>query len=66
MQLLDDKGEKEVESLILIFIEKHKDKFKEVKKKNIMNDVCDYPQCFVRIMAYNLMVMVDSELRFSI
>ena len=65
MQLLDDKGEKEVESHNVIYIEKHKDKFKEVKK-NIMNDVCDYPQCFVTIMAYNLMVMVDSELRFSI
>ena len=39
------------------------DEFNEVAKKYISNGICDYPQCFIIIMAYNLMWTQDGELK---
>ena len=37
--------------------------FNEVTKKYILNGMCDYPQCFITIMAYNLMWTQDGEFK---
>ena len=37
--------------------------FNEVAKKYILNGMHDYPQCFINIMAYNLMWTQDKELK---
>ena len=50
----DGKNEEEkVESLNLMIDETVE--FNEVAKKYILNGMHDYPQCFITIMAYNLM-----------
>ena len=51
--LPDGKSEEEVEPLNLMMDESGK--FNEVAKKCILNDMHDYPQCFITIMPYNLM-----------
>ena len=64
VRLPDNNNEQEVEPLNLILNEKDKDEFREVVKKYIMKGMRDYPQCFVTIMAYNLMeVPQNSELK---
>ena len=42
---------------------KYECEFKEIMKKYIMNGMCDYLQCFVTIMAYNVMIMHNNELK---
>ena len=37
--------------------------FNEMVRKYILNGMRDYPQCFITIMAYNLMVSCDNELK---
>ena len=49
----DGKNEEEVEPLNLMIDES--EEFNEVVKKYILNRMSDYPQCFITIMAYNLM-----------
>ena len=51
--LPDGKNEEEVEPLNLMF--DGTGEFNEVVKKHILNGMSDYPQCFISIMAYNLM-----------
>ena len=51
--LSDEKNEEEVELLNLMFDENGE--FNEVAKKYILNGMCDYIQCFITIMVYNLM-----------
>ena len=53
VRLPDGKSEEEVEPINLMFDER--EEFNEVLKKYILNDMRDYPQCFITIMAYNLM-----------
>ena len=53
VRLPDGKSEEEVESINLMMNEM--DQFNEVAKKYILNGICDYPQCLITIMAYNLM-----------
>ena len=51
--LPDGKSEEEVEPINLVFDET--DEFNEVAKKYILNGMREYNQCFITIMAYNLM-----------
>ena len=48
-----EKSEEEVEPINLVFDET--DEFNEVAKKYILNGMREYNQCFITIMAYNLM-----------
>ena len=57
----DGKSEEEVESLNLMI--DVTGEFNEVAKKYILNGMRDYPQCFITIMAYNLMWTQDGELK---
>ena len=57
--LPDGKSEEEVEPINLVFDET--DEFIEVTKKYILNGMCEYNQCFITIMAYNLMWTHASE-----
>ena len=59
--LSDGKNEEEVVLLNQMFDET--DEFNEVVKKNILNGMLDYPQCFITIMAYNLMQTQDGKLK---
>ena len=59
--LLDGKNEEEVEPLNLMFDEIGE--FSEKAKKYILNCMRDYPQCFITIMAYNLIWTQDGELK---
>ena len=59
VRLPDGKSEEEVEPLNLMIDET--DKFSEVAKKYILNGMRDYSQCFITIMAYNLMWKQDGE-----
>ena len=61
VRLPDGKSEEEVESINLVFDET--DEFNEVAKKYILNGMRDYLQCFITIMAYNLMWTQDGELK---
>ena len=51
--LPDGKSEEEVEAINLVFDETNE--FNEVLKKYILNGMREYNQCFITIMAYNLM-----------
>ena len=51
--LPDGRSEKEAEPISLVFDET--DEFIEVEKKYILNGMREYNQCFITIMAYNLM-----------
>ena len=53
VQLPDGKNQEEVEQINLMMDET--DEFNEVAKKYILNGMCDYPQCFITIITYNLM-----------
>ena len=53
VRLPDGKSEEEVEPINSMMNEM--DQFNEVAKKYILNGICDYPQCLITIMAYNLM-----------
>ena len=59
--LSDGKSEDKVEPLNLLMDET--DEFNEVAKKYILNEMRDYPQCFITILAYNLMVGCGNELK---
>ena len=50
-----------MEPINLVFDES--EEFNEVAKKYILNGLYDYPQCFITIMAYNLMWTQDGELK---
>ena len=50
-----------MEPINLVFDES--EEFNEVAKKYILNGLHDYPQCFITIMAYNLMWTQDGELK---
>ena len=52
VRLPGEKSEEEVEPINLIFVET--DEFNEVVKKYIIKGMREYNQCFVTIMAYNL------------
>ena len=62
--LSDEKNEDKVELLNLMNDETGE--FNEVAKKYIINGMRDYPQCFITIMAYNLMWTLDGKPRYSI
>ena len=51
--LPDEKSEEEVEPINLVFDES--EEFNEIVKKYILNGMREYNQCFITIMAYNLM-----------
>ena len=53
VRLPDGMSEHKVEQKNLMMDET--DEFNEVEKKYILNGMCDYPQCLITIMAYNLM-----------
>ena len=53
VHLPSDNREEEVEPINLVFDKT--DEFNEVLKKYILNGMCEYNQCFITIMAYNLM-----------
>ena len=59
VRLPDGKSEVEVEPINLICDET--DKFNEVAKKYILNGMREYNQCFITIMAYNLIWAHASE-----
>ena len=59
IHLPDGKSKEEVKPLNLMIDES--DKFNEVAKKYILNGMRDYSQCFITIMAYNLMWTHASE-----
>ena len=59
--LSDGKNEEEVEVLNLMIDDTVE--FNEVAKKYILNGMRDYPQCFITIMAYNLMWTQDGEVK---
>ena len=61
VQTPDGKNEEKVESLNLMMNESGE--FNEVAKKYILNGMCDYPQFFITIMAYNLMWTQDGEFK---
>ena len=61
VRLLDGKSEQEVEPINLVFDET--DKFNEVVKKYILNDMREHNQCFITIMAYNLMWTHDGKFK---
>ena len=53
VRLPDGKSDEEVEPINLVFDES--EEFNEVLKKFILNGMREYNQCFITIMAYNLM-----------
>ena len=59
--LPDGKSEEEVEPINSMIDETGE--FSEVAKKHILNGLRDYPQCFITIMAYNLMWTQDGEVK---
>ena len=61
VHLLDGKNEEEVEPLNLMIDETGE--FSEKAKKYILSGMRDYPQCFITIMAYNLIQTQDGELK---
>ena len=61
VNLSDGKSKEEVELLNLMIDESGE--FNEVAKKYILNGMRDYPQCFITIIAYNLMWTQDGELK---
>ena len=61
VRLPDGKSEEEVEPLNLMIDETGE--FNEVVKKYILNGMSDYPQCFITIMAYNLIWTQNGELK---
>ena len=61
VRLSDGKSEEEVELLNLMIDES--DEFNEVVKKHILNGMREYPQCFITIIEYNLMVSCDNDLK---
>ena len=58
VRLPDGKSEEEVEPINMMMDET--DDFNEVAKKYILNGLRKYNQCFITIMAYNLMWTHDS------
>ena len=60
-RLRDGKSEEEVEPINMMMDET--DDFNEVAKKYILNGLRKYNQCFITIMAYNLMWTHDRELK---
>ena len=63
VRLLDGKSKEEVEAINLVFDES--EEFNEIVKKFIMTGMREYNQCFVTIMAYNLMLNMTEIPRFS-
>ena len=61
IHLSDRKNEEEVELLNLMMDESGE--FNELVKKYILNRMCDYPQCFITIIAYNLIWTQDRKLK---
>ena len=61
VHLSDGKSEEEVEPLNLMIDESGE--FNEVAKKYILNGMREYNQCFITIMAYNLMWTQDGEVK---
>ena len=59
VRLPGEKGDEEVEPINLVFDESGE--FNEIVKKFIMTGMREYNQCFVTIMAYNLMLTHDGE-----
>ena len=59
VRLPGEKGDEEVEPINLVFDES--EEFNEIVKKFIMTGMREYNQCFVTIMAYNLMLTHDGE-----
>ena len=53
VRLPDGKSEEEVEPINLVFDES--EEFNKIVKKYIINGMREYNQCFITIMAYNLM-----------
>ena len=63
VRLPGEKGDEEVEPINLVFDES--EEFNEIVKKFIMTGMREYNQCFVTIMAYNLMLNMTEIPRFS-
>ena len=61
VHLPSDNREEEVEPLNIVFDES--EEFNEIAKKYILNGMRDYSQCFITIMAYNLMWTQNEELK---
>ena len=61
VRLPGEKSDEEVEPINLVFDET--DEFNEVLKKFIINGMREYNQCFITIMAYNLMWTHDGDPR---
>ena len=59
VRLPGEKGDEEVEPINLVFDES--EEFNEIVKKFIMTGMREYNQCFVTIMAYNLMLTHDGD-----
>ena len=59
VRLPDGRSEEEVESINLMMDKTGE--FNEIVKKFIMTGIREYSQCFVTIMAYNLMLTHDGE-----
>ena len=59
VRLPGEKGNEEVEPINLVFDES--EEFNEVVKKFIMTGMREYNQCFITIMAYNLMLTHDRD-----
>ena len=59
VRLPGEKGDEEVEPINLVFDET--DEFNEVLKKFIIKGMREYNQCFITIMAYNLMLTHAGE-----
>ena len=59
VRLPGEKSDEEVEPINLIFDET--DEFNEILKKFILNGMREYNQCFITIMAYNLMLTHDGD-----
>ena len=59
VRLPDGKSDEEVEPINLVFDETNE--FNEVLKKFIINGMREYNQCFITIMAYNLMLTHDGD-----
>ena len=61
VHLPSDNREEPVEPLNIVFDES--EEFNEIAKKYILNGMRDYSQCFITIMAYNLMWTQNEELK---
>ena len=59
VRLPGEKGDEEVEPINLVFDES--EEFNEIVKKFIMTGMREHNQCFVTIMAYNLMLTHDGD-----